>query len=82
MEIKPCRSCQAPVIWARTKNGKAIPIDAEPADSGQKPNLKLLPGNPVAAEYVGAGEGTHVSHFVTCPNAIKHRTARTTKGNG
>jgi hypothetical protein len=29
-----CASCKAPVIWAMTENGKRMPVDAEPVESG------------------------------------------------
>lgn len=62
-----CRSCGAEVIWVETEKGRRMPVDAESTEGG---NIVLVDG---VAKYVKAGEGTHVSHFVTCPNAKSHR---------
>ena len=34
--IENCRTetCQAPIVWARTKTGKLMPVDAEPSADG------------------------------------------------
>jgi hypothetical protein len=61
-----CRSCAKTVLWVTTENGKKMP--AEESENG---NLLLendLLGDPVA-RVVDPGEGTHVSHFATCPQA-------------
>lgn len=70
-----CRSCGAAIIWCVTGNGKKMPIDARPTDTG---NL-VLEGTEPTAVYVDPGTGTHTSHFATCPNADKHRRS---KGQG
>lgn len=36
-----CRSCDAPIIWAHTRAGKAMPIDATPFGAP----LRVLDGN-------------------------------------
>jgi hypothetical protein len=64
-----CKSCGAPIIWVRTTTGASMPVDASPADNG---NLKLVPGLHGPIAHV-VDRGTHVAHFVTCPNAKKHR---------
>lgn len=28
--METCRSCGAEIVWGRTNNGKAMPIDPEP----------------------------------------------------
>lgn len=62
-----CTSCGAAIIWARTRTGKRMPLDAAPS-----PGTALLSseGN---VRIVPEGEGTHVVHWATCPNASKHR---------
>ena len=72
-----CRSCGAPIIWARTVNGKAMPLDAEPhadgvlriSDRGVAVSMGSLTGPGYSAE-------TYKSHFATCVNAAKHRKAK------
>ena len=65
-----CNSCGAPVIWAKTKNDKNIPLDPKPVKGG---NIELTENR---ALYVKAGEKElYVSHFATCPNASSHRRA-------
>lgn len=77
-----CRSCGAPVRWARTLTGKAIPLDTEPDPAG---NIALDdtgdPNAPQARVLAGvdlfdarsAGATLWLSHFVTCPEAGKWR---------
>jgi hypothetical protein len=56
-----CRSCHAPVLWAKTVAGKDMPLDPAPVDNG---NINLQAG---IARYVDPGAGQYVSHFATCP---------------
>jgi len=63
MSRDACFSCHAPVIWAKTEKGRAMPVDAAPVETG---NIELAGG---VAKYVPAGTGRYVSHFVTCPQA-------------
>lgn len=60
-----CRSCGAPIIWARTVNGKAMPLDAEPTDAG---NVSLVNGVAYVGEQL-ALPPCYTSHFATCPDA-------------
>jgi hypothetical protein len=78
--LKRCASCPAEVIWAVTRNGRPMPVDAEPSEAG---NVRLVAreGASPRAEIVQhvdrrEGEALRTSHFVTCPNAVKHRTHR------
>lgn len=73
--MSSCRSCNAPIIWAITENGKRMPLDAEPfalpaglfaLDTSSDPPLTVS----VAAER---REPLYRSHFATCPNADQHR---------
>lgn len=72
-----CRSCGAPIIWARTLSGRNMPLDAEPNPEG---NVVLARGLAIVREkpsfeLAGEDEGAtrHTSHFATCPNAATHR---------
>lgn len=88
--ITNCQSCQAPIRWVKTwKNGKAMPLDAEPVPDG---NIVLIGGKSVVInpktedgpEHEGCTHPTHCrvpdmahykSHFATCPNSRSHRKA-------
>lgn len=77
-----CRSCGAPLRWAKTLNDKAIPLDAEPSSAG---NIVLTertdPAAPLARVLAGAdlfdaravGTELWLSHYVTCPDSDKWR---------
>lgn len=63
-----CRSCDAPIVFARTIKGRRIPLDAEPNDTTG--NIELRQG--IAYVVTDARDpDTHryTSHFATCPNA-------------
>ena len=59
-DIPRCRSCGAPIIWMSTSKGRTMPVNRNPDYVQDK---VFVPGK-------------HVSHFATCPNAVKHRKAR------
>lgn len=79
-----CRSCGAPILWARSWSGRSMPVDAEPCDEG---NLVIetesggarvalvLTGDALAVTRRGPAP-LHRSHFATCPNASQHRSRR------
>jgi hypothetical protein len=74
-----CASCGAPIIFARTGSGKAIPIDAEPNPAG---NIELADGTAKSwgtSHQWPPGADRYTTHFATCPHAAEHRRARTTK---
>lgn len=56
-----CRSCEAPIVWVQTQNGKNMPVDAHTYDNG---------------DGLIFNSEKHTSHFATCPNADKHRKKR------
>jgi hypothetical protein len=80
-----CRSCGAPIRWAKTLNGKAIPLDAQPTSAG---NIVLHdtgdPNAPKARVLAGAdlfdartaGAELWLSHYATCPDGQKWRRPR------
>ena len=78
-----CRSCKAPIRWAVTINGRAIPLDLLPDQRG---NLRLDPPAPGAtpptarvvasqdrADWVGR---LYLPHFVNCPYSSQYRRPR------
>jgi hypothetical protein len=79
--IEACGSCNAPVVFARTKNGKTTPVNAEPSDDG---NIRLtyINGRPfadvVSAARLAAGvsEPLRTSHFATCRDAPRWRSRK------
>ena len=75
--VSTCRSCHAPIRWGKTDNGKAIPLDAEPATEGNvilttAGAAHVLAGaNLEAARHPTAGERPelYMPHHATCPHA-------------
>lgn len=76
MNAATCRVCPAAILWAVTVNGKAIPVDLEPADDG---NVRLTerPGQAPLAEVLGPLEREledgplHWPHHATCSGWAK-----------
>lgn len=90
VKVSKCRSCQAPIVWARCKNRagewKSIPFDLEPTDNGNY--LLFYPGGDkrkLHGRYVGRGEEwppgslPRTNHFVTCPERKQWRRTSTEK---
>lgn len=71
-----CRGCGAPIIWARTVNGRPMPVDKDTRAGG---NVRLSwEGSDVRAYVVKAtltfgATNLRTSHFVTCPKADEWR---------
>ncbi len=78
-----CRSCGAEIIWAKTVNGKTIPLNAKSSVSG---NIFLQyesdPRDHPMAIVVPRGGGLsyqtalYTSHFTNCPQAGAHRKTK------
>lgn len=68
-----CRSCDAPIEWAITEKGRRIPLDP-----GVHPDGNLVIGGDGIAVYIAPDGLTPArrSHFVSCPNAARHRRRR------
>lgn len=70
--MSDCRLCNKALRWARTANGKPMPLDPEPNDDG---NVTLNEAG-VATVH---GDGTSIDgvrympHFATCPNYTRRR---------
>ena len=69
--MSACRSCGEVIRWAKTAQGKNIPINPEPSSAGnivfEGQVASVLPD---PSKYEGE---KYVSHFVTCPDAGKWR---------
>jgi hypothetical protein len=73
-----CTSCRQKILWAVTdRNAEPIPINPQAISTG---NVSLdLWGDAVVATVnppAGAPGDRYRSHFVTCPNADRHRKPR------
>lgn len=82
-----CRSCEQPIVWAKTTGGKAIPLDGEDMggwigvatfeDGNVRPTGERQQGRGgstvMVVEVVVPGEGKHRSHFSSCPKAAEWR---------
>ncbi len=70
-----CRTCEAPILWASTVNGKQMPLDEEPSPSG----TFCYSGGKTWVETLedrAALRPTYTSHFATCPDRDLHRKPR------
>lgn len=66
--VKHCRSCNAPITWAATPNGKSMPLD-HPGEH------RVVVGADGFARVVA----TYTSHFATCAQADQHRQTRSAR---
>lgn len=79
-----CEHCHGRLLWARTVNERAMPLDAEPSDSGNVLvtevaghfRAEVIGKRATAAALRAAGHRTHVHHAATCPYASKWHTKR------
>lgn len=74
--MSKCRSCGADILWARTKAGKLMPVDAAESSDGNVFVAQTERGLTAFIPEEGTvidGASRHKSHFATCPNAAKHR---------
>lgn len=78
--MNECRACEAPIRWARTaKGGKAIPLDLEPAETGnvvleenaglgQAPTAHVVGKNGLPLELAHLADAPrYMPHHATCP---------------
>ena len=79
-----CRSCAAPILWARTVKGARMPLDTTPHPTGQLAVRKGPAPGLYDVRVLGHNEAPqpdetrHNAHFVTCPNATSLRTPKAT----
>lgn len=84
MDTTPCRSCGAPVYWALTREGRRMPIDAEPVATGNVLLTLRRSTGALTCTVLGAGvlveiesgRRRYTSHYATCPQAASHRKTR------
>lgn len=71
--MSQCRSCEAPVEWAKTRTNKNIPLDIEPVLGGNI--ITWTEGGKLRCQVVESQPNIRrrISHFATCPNAKEHR---------
>jgi len=60
-----CKSCDAPVVWAKNSKGTFIIMDAKPE--------KRIVIDQVNGEALCKMVDTYISHFATCPDHKKWR---------
>lgn len=76
-----CKSCGAPIRWAKTSNGRHMPLDYDEHDGG---NVFLFTDGVcmvgTQADETPRFATRHYSHFATCKFADQHRAQRL--GNG
>ena len=63
-----CRACDAPIEFARTPKGSRIPLDI-----ASHPKANIIVDELGIARVVGEGNGTRISHFVTCDDPKRFR---------
>ncbi len=76
MGMGTCRSCRAPIVWAKKADGKPMPLDQVPPSVG---NVRIENGFVVVGKR---GTGPYQPHFVTCPDAEEWRRGRRPGTNG
>jgi hypothetical protein len=70
-----CRSCNEPIIWVVTEQGKRMPLDVEPTETGTVALREQTPGVGRVVSRNGRypGQKLYVSHFATCRFSQAHR---------
>jgi len=67
-DLSSCKSCQAPILWAKSFAGNSMPLDATATPGGQW----QVDERGIAYTDKSAPLG-HVSHFATCPDAKRFK---------
>lgn len=84
-KVRPCSSCKALILFARSPVGNVLPLDARPltgeGDGRLTPRVvlyRLLGENAVTVSRAAVGSlaPLFVSHFVSCPSAGQHSKKR------
>jgi uncharacterized alkaline shock family protein YloU len=66
MKIAKCKSCEAPIVYLKTRKGATMPVDVDSLAMDEDEIAEL--DVDTVFEY-----GVHVSHFATCAHAAIHR---------
>lgn len=61
-----CRSCNAPLLWVYTPEGRRMPLDADPI-------RRIVIDAASGDKMVGRVRNVYTSHFETCPQASRWR---------
>lgn len=80
-----CRACQGSITWARTRNGRGMPLDpiATPEGNvqlvatGSAPIFADVLAGERLAEARAAGTVLYMPHHATCPNWGSRQSRRT-----
>ena len=76
-QVAVCRSCGAPIRWAKTRKGKNIPLDDEPGTGGSFVLQDADGPKPLALKMKKEEAETRADlftcHFETCPDAASFR---------
>lgn len=70
-----CKSCNAPIIFARTLAG-LMPVDEAPSPDGNVELTRMHGEQRARVVTPGSSETLYKAHFATCPNAAAHRRSR------
>lgn len=68
--MSACRSCQAPIVWVRTRARKLMPLDSTIALENATERDATATFEELRKKL---GADAVVSHFATCPDAARHR---------
>jgi len=71
-----CSSCGAAIFFAQTFNGRSMPIDEAPVESGNIYLTGDLAHVMKADETPPHGMPLYKSHFATCKHSASHRKAK------
>ena len=61
IQIKQCRSCNADIVFLKTKKGSFMPVNAETVHEGD--------------DEFDASKG-HMTHYATCPTGHQFRRTK------
>lgn len=71
-----CKSCGVALVWAKTIDGRTMPLNASPDPTG---NIELVGGLVKVLRKTDpppAPENRYLAHFATCPAAQRFRKAK------
>ena len=83
-----CRSCEASIIWALTRRGRWMPLDAQPLRDDEPGGWIVYEAGlewrtrPYRPEQDGDSTPRYRPHYATCPHAHAWRGVRTRAGRG
>lgn len=75
-----CKSCNAPIIFIKTRKGKSMPCDAKPVrfdlEIKGRDLIVTEDGDVVRGRISKDGADTgYKSHYASCPHAAEYRNA-------